>query len=69
MSDVIANAADISSVRVTIEIAGLTESWEAAATENVLASALAAVEIVAAELRARFERAQELERRFGEIID
>ncbi len=69
MSDVVANAADISSVRVTIEIAGLTEVWEAAATENALASALAAVEIVAAELRARFEMAQELERRFGETID
>jgi len=66
MSDVVANATDVSTVRVTIEIAGLTEVWESAASENALASALAAVEAVASELRARFVLAQELERRFGE---
>ncbi len=66
MSDLVANAADTAQVRVIVEVAGLTEVWEHPAQESTLASALAAIESVAAELRSRFQLAQELERSFGE---
>lgn len=64
MTDV-ANEADDPVVRVRIDVAGLSEEWEMPARESTLLSALAAVETVAAELRLRYERAQELERQFG----
>lgn len=66
MSDLVANAADTAAVKITIEVAGLTEVWEQPATESALGSALTAIEAVAAELRSRFAMAQELERSYGE---
>lgn len=56
-------------VRVTVEVAGLREVWEfPPRSRSHIASALAAVEAVAAELRARHEKAQQLERELGDGI-
>ena len=65
MSEVVSEAADERIVRVRIEVEGLIETWELPLGGSTLASALAATETVAAELRARYEQAQELERQFG----
>lgn len=53
-------------VRVTIEVAGLTETWEGPLISSALASALDVVERVAAELRGRYELALRLERELGD---
>ncbi len=67
MSEVLSDAADDKShVRVTIEVAGLVEVWDKPLTGTSLASALAAVEAIAAELRARHELAAQLERELGD---
>lgn len=64
----VANETLQESVRVTIEVAGLTEDWEIPRQHpSHLAAALASVETVAAELRARYERAQQLERELGDV--
>ena len=66
-ADVTADVPDIPQrVRVTIEVADLTEVWEMPMNGSALASSLAAVEAIAAELRARYEMAQELERQLGD---
>lgn len=66
MAEVMNEAAeDERVVRVQIEVAGLIESWELPLRGSSLGSALAAVEAVAADLRGRYEQAQELERQFG----
>lgn len=52
-------------VRVTIEVAGLTEIWESQMCGSALYSSLAAVESIAFELRARYEMMQQLERDYG----
>ncbi|MGH9897709.1 MAG: hypothetical protein ACRD4L_02510 [Pyrinomonadaceae bacterium] len=56
---------ELSPVRVTIEVAGLTEVWESQMCGSVLFSSLAAIESIAFELRARYEMAQQLERDYG----
>lgn len=57
------------SVRVTVEVAGLTEVWEIPRRHlSHLAAALVSVETIAAELRARYEQAQELERELGDDV-
>lgn len=53
-------------VRITIEVAGLTEVWELPIIGTSLASALTAIESIAAELRERHKLAQQLEREFGD---
>jgi hypothetical protein len=54
-------------VRVTIEVAGLTEVWEIPREHlSHLAAALTSIEKVAAELRARYEQAEILERQLGD---
>lgn len=65
MFEVISEAADEGIVHVRIEVEGLIETWELPLRGSALASAVAATEAVAGELRARYERAQELERQFG----
>ena len=53
-------------VRVTIEVAGLRETWEYPFIDSALRSALAAVEAIRMELAERHEMAQRLEREFGD---
>lgn len=65
--EVLSDAADDKPhVRVTIEVGGLTESWELPLAGTSLESALAAVEAIASELRARHELAVRLERELGD---
>ena len=69
MSEVLNEADEERVVRVSVEVAGLTEVWELPLRGSALASALAAIEAVAAELHTRYQQAQELERQFGGEAD
>lgn len=57
---------DVPGVRLTVEVAGLVETWEGPLIGSALGSALAVAQRVAAELGGRYELAQRLERELGD---